>query len=101
LASRLSYFLTTNGEGLFMQKGNMIIMPNENRADLSRFKTHWKSPYVARSAIGEFSGKLFSPRGMANLDSKGKGPPRVRIGRKICYPVEELILWMEHRSEVL
>jgi predicted DNA-binding transcriptional regulator AlpA len=35
---------------------------------------------------------------MANLDSKGEGPPSVRIGRSVAYPVRPLIEWMRQRS---
>ena len=59
----------------------------------------WPSSIVARTEISVFTGGLLSEKYLANLDSAGKGPEgRVRIGRKICYPVSELIRWLESRS---
>ncbi len=66
-------------------------------------KNHWPSTLVARQSIGEFSGGILNPRTMANLDSRGEGPKgRVRTGgRKIAYDVEELISWLQNRSELV
>jgi hypothetical protein len=39
---------------------------------------------------------------LANLDSQSKGPAgRIRCGRKVAYPVNEFIKWLEARSEVI
>jgi len=59
----------------------------------------WPSAIVARSEIGNFSGGVLSARYMANLDCRNEGPPRVRIGGKVAYPVEDLIQWMESRAQ--
>jgi len=64
-------------------------------ADMAR---QWGSPIVARDRIEKFSGGLLRPKTMANLDSRGEGPPRVKVGRKVGYPVEGLVQWMESRS---
>lgn len=59
----------------------------------------WPSPLVARSEVAKFSGGLLHPRTLANADSLGNGPPeKIRIGRKVAYPVEELLLWMAERA---
>ncbi len=58
----------------------------------------WKSYYVARTSVAEFSGGILHPRTMANLDSRGVGPKgRVRFGRHVAYPKRELIDWMAER----
>lgn len=62
-------------------------------------RNKWPSALVARSEVGVFSGGVLSPRYLANLDSKKVGPPRVRIGGKVAYPVEGLIRWMERRTQ--
>ena len=61
----------------------------------------WPSPFVARERIGEFTGGIYNPKYMANLDSKGLGPEgRIRLGRrKIAYPVASVIRWLEDRAE--
>jgi len=60
----------------------------------------WDSPYVAREEVKKFTGGIINPRTLANLDSKGEGPSgRVRVGRKIAYPVDKFIEWLEARAE--
>ena len=66
-------------------------------------KNHWPSTLVARQSIGEFSGGILNPRTMANLDSRGEGPKgRIRIDKRtIAYDVDELIAWLEARSNIV
>jgi hypothetical protein len=60
----------------------------------------WPSAYVARQEIENFTGGVMTDKYISWLDLKGKGPKnRVRMGRKIAYPVKELIFWLESRSE--
>jgi hypothetical protein len=74
---------------------------NERRVDLSHLKDKWTSTVVARSEVGRFSGGTVNPKYLANLDSKGEGPERIRIGRKICYPVESFVAWLEDRAQLV
>ncbi len=55
-------------------------------------------PYVPRSQVDKFSGGILHPKTLANLDSQGEGPERVRYGRKIYYPVEKLAHWAQRRA---
>ena len=81
-------------------------MSNQN---LSEIKTHftelaakWPSTLVSRDQIGNFTGGLISQGRMANLDCLGEGPQqRLRIGRKIAYPVKNLIVWLSERAEIV
>jgi len=67
--------------------------------DLSSMAARWPSSHVAREKIGEFTGGIITPKTLANLDSAGDGPHgRITIGRKIAYPVAELISWLESRA---
>jgi len=67
----------------------------------SRLKC-WPSSLVARSGVGNFSGGLVSHKNLADLDSLGRGPRGIiRVGRKICYLVKELIDCFSLRSEFL
>lgn len=68
-------------------------------ADLSMLGKKWPSAMVARESIREFSGGVLSPKYMANLDSEKKGPPALKVGKKVAYPVGSLIEWMEKRTE--
>jgi len=58
----------------------------------------WPSEVVARTAIKRFTGEMISGKYIANLDSEGKGPVRITIGRKVGYPVKELVDWLRGRS---
>ena len=69
--------------------------------DFQKLKQHWPSAIVARSEDSRFSGGLLHPRTLANQDSAGDGPKnRIQVGRKIAYPVDSLIEWLEERAEV-
>lgn len=68
--------------------------------DFAKLGRAWPSPIVSRTEISKFSGGLLSPRTLANLDSLGDGPPRGRCGRKVFYPVDSLVAWLEARSKV-
>jgi hypothetical protein len=73
-----------------------------NKPNLAHLAEHWQSPLIARGEVRTFTGGLLSEKYLANLDSKGLGPKgRVKIGRKIAYPVNSFIEWLEGRAEVL
>jgi len=62
----------------------------------------WPSALVARTQVEAFTGGVYSEGYLANCDSKGMGPAgRIRIGRKVAYPVGELVAWLESRAEAI
>lgn len=62
----------------------------------------WPSPIVARTEIEVFTGGAMKEKHIANLDSAGLGPAgRFRCGRKIIYPVKNLVAWLEARSTIV
>lgn len=71
------------------------------KALFKEFAERWPSPIVARDQVHRFTGGLYKPKHLANLDSLGQGPDeRIRIGkRKIAYPVESFVRWLESRTE--
>lgn len=66
--------------------------------DFGKLARNWPSSIVSRTEISKFSGGLLTSRTMANLDSLGEGPPRGRCGRKVFYPVDSLVVWLEARA---
>ncbi len=58
----------------------------------------WPSAVVARTEMERFTGGLISGGCLANLDSAGAGPARVKMGRKVGYPIKSLIEWLRARS---
>ena len=72
------------------------------KLDFSGLIEAWPSPLVAREKVDEFSGFVLNARTLANYDSRGTGPKgRIKIGRKICYPVASLVEWMRERAQAL
>lgn len=60
----------------------------------------WPSAFVAREKIGVFTGYILSPKTCANLDSQGKGiEGRVKVGGKVCYPVDSVIKFIESKAK--
>jgi len=65
-------------------------------------KRTWPSAWVSRTEVEKFTGGIINQKYLANLDSAGRGPEgRVRCGRKICYPVDSFIRWLENRSQAV
>lgn len=72
---------------------------NRHNSIFASLKEKWPSQLVAREKVSEFSGGVLHPRSIANADAQGTGPRgRIRVGRKVVYPVTELIEWMESKS---
>lgn len=61
----------------------------------------WPSAIVSREQIGTFTGGIMSPGRLANLDCSGLGPERIRIGRKVGYPVVSLVKWLSDRATTI
>ena len=74
-------------------------LPSLQKFDFKTLAASWPSGIVARSEVGRFSGGVITPSYLANQDSQAKGPRnRLRIGRKVAYPVQDLVRWLEARS---
>ena len=58
-------------------------------------------PIISRDHVSEILGGVISTKTLANLDSEGKGPKRMRIGRKIVYRTEDLLEWLAARTIIL
>ena len=68
----------------------------------SELASKWPSAFVSRIEVKHFTGGLIGEKYLANLDCAGNGPAgRIRCGRKVAYPVNELVKWLENRSEVI
>ena len=77
-----------------MKKQEMVTVP-----DFQLMVEAWEGgPYVARSQVGKFSGGMLHPKTMANLDSQGEGPERVKYGKRVYYEVEKLVQWAQSRG---
>jgi hypothetical protein len=83
-----------------MHKGENS-MSNSNLI-FSSLRDRWPSTFISRDRVSEFTGGAINPRTLANLDSLGKGPAgRFRLGKKVCYPMESFITWLESRCKEL
>ena len=58
-------------------------------------------PIISRDHVEKHLGGVISSKSLANLDSLGKGPKRMRIGRKVAYLTVDLLNWLENRTKTL
>ena len=69
--------------------------------DFAELAEKWPAPLVARDQkqLDRFCGGLINARSLANLDSLGLGPiPKVKVGRKVAYPVGALVEFLRKRQ---
>lgn len=53
---------------------------------------------IPRAAVPKLLGGLYSAKYLANLNSMGEGPPFIKVGRKVVYRREDLVMWLEERA---
>ena len=58
-------------------------------------------PVISRDHVEKLLGGIISSKTLANFDSIGKGPKRMRVGRKVAYLTEDLLEWLESRTRRL
>ena len=58
-------------------------------------------PIISRDHVEVLLGGVISSKRLANLDSLGQGPKRMRVGRKVAYLTEDLLGWLETRTVTL
>lgn len=67
---------------------------------LKKMAARWPSTIVARTEIERFTGGIIKKGYIQNLDCQGNGiEDRIRIGRRIAYPVDAVIKFLEQRME--
>ena len=79
--------ITKNKEEVFFMKDTFEEMANR-----------WPSAVVTRPEVHRFTGGIMRGSYLANLDGKGEGPPRERVGQKWAYPVKDFVAWLRERS---
>jgi hypothetical protein len=57
----------------------------------------WDAPILFRADVEKFSFGTIGPQYQAVLDSKGYGPNRYKVGRKVAYDPEEYANWIDRR----
>jgi len=55
-------------------------------------------PIIARVEVPRYAPGLISVGRLANLDSEGKGPRTIKIGRKTGYTRQDFIAWISTRT---
>ena len=60
----------------------------------------WPSSVVARKSVGEFTGGLLSGKTIANYEWRNDGPPKVKMGRLVAYPVSTFIEWLKEKMTI-
>jgi len=55
-------------------------------------------PLISRDHVEELLGGIISSKTLANLDSLGEGPKRMRMGRKVVYRTVDFLEWLSSRT---
>jgi hypothetical protein len=82
---------------MYRSKKKTSLSANDLDVLIQKMADNWPSEVVARTKIEEFTGGLITGKTMANLDSQGEGPPRVKCSRKTGYPKNPLCDWLRQR----
>ena len=69
------------------------------KESLSELLKTWPSAFVSRSEVKKFSGGLISGKSLANHDSEGSGPPRLKVGGRVAYRAVDLVDWLKERCK--
>jgi len=69
------------------------------RDTFEEMAARWPSAIVTRPEVHTFTGGLMRGSYLANLDSKGEGPPRERVKQKWIYPVRPFVEWLRLRAQ--
>ena len=73
-------------------------MENQVQDVLATFRK--EAPPIIRRPDLKKEGFPYSPGFMANLASKGEGPPYFRVGRLVCYDRDALADWLATKIKV-
>ncbi|HCC53485.1 MAG TPA: hypothetical protein DEQ20_00950 [Desulfobulbaceae bacterium] len=96
--SRKNMALEGKAQGSCLKKWEAVANKQKS-SGLAHLAEKWPSSLVARRLVSDFTGGLMSEKYLANLDSLGLGPSRVKVGRLVAYRVIDLIAWLEGRME--
>lgn len=55
---------------------------------------------IARKDIDRYLGGIIFKGYLANLDSKGEGPPKIKIGKNVGYLRRPLVEWLASRCSM-
>jgi hypothetical protein len=67
----------------------------------ARLETKLWEQYGDTGAVPRFDAEKalrYSKRYLAKLDTLGLGPPKIKRGNRVWYPIPELVQWMKMRS---
>lgn len=62
--------------------------------DFQQLAVKWAKPFVKRADVKEFSCGLVCGKTLANLASRGEGPPYFRASRYVVYETTDLTEWL-------
>jgi len=55
-------------------------------------------PFIGRAEVSKYFPGILTPKTLANLASRGLGPPYFKVGRKVVYRTEDLLEWLSSRA---
>ena len=95
-----------NFEMLLSEKSKMADVAKRQMAKVPNNLTNevimdGKPEFVTRKSFAKYFGDVISPRYLANLDSKGEGPARMRMGKQVVYEYDVFDAWIRNRMTPL
>lgn len=54
--------------------------------------------YLTAAQVVERSGKAFTTGTLANRRTQGRGPPFVKFGSRVRYPLDDFLEWAENNK---
>ncbi len=76
----------------------------QNKPDFSGIIRSNPCGFIPRQKILEATGGLIKPKYVANLDADREADGikgRFKVGRKVCYPVHEVVAFLERRAQMI
>jgi hypothetical protein len=84
-----------------MNQNNIHDVLTEDEREFVTTALQGLPPVIARHEVSHYLGGLVSPNSMRNSDLEGDGPEVAwRVGKKIAYKTESLILWIVQNKGV-
>ena len=68
---------------------------------IDKMAESWPSEFIARKKIEEYTGGLITGKTIANFESKGEGPPKIKLGRLAGYVKQPFNEWLKSRIVVV
>lgn len=71
---------------------------SDQKIDLMKVKD-WYPPIIGRSQIEKFFPGVLNAKTLANYEAQGLGIPKYKVGKKVCYFIEDILIYINNKIE--